>query len=119
MDIAEKQKILDSLDRRLALGEIDIGTYNQLKAKFSAELDTPEDPLSTTLEAIPKEASALKCPGCMAPLLPPSDLSSISVVCEYCGGTFALQAATEEMERLKERLGKAGEILQKKRARIH
>lgn len=106
MDTAETRRILDSLDRRLALGEIDIGTYNQLKAKFSAELDSPEDPLSAILGALSKEASALKCPGCMAPLLLPSDLSLTSVVCEYCGGTFALQAATEEMEHLKDDIRK-------------
>ena len=100
MDTQELQAILDGLDRRLALGEIDIGTYNQLKAKFSARLDK-QGPVSATLSALTKEAVALKCPGCMAPLPVLSDPSQASIICEYCGGTFTLQTATEEMERLR------------------
>jgi len=101
MGNAKVQKILDGLDRRLALGEIDIGTYNQLKAKFSAQLGGQQEPVSAAVSALTKEAVALKCPGCMAPLPLPSDLSQASIICEYCGGTFALQTAAEEMERLR------------------
>jgi len=95
------QKILDGLDARLALGEIDLGTYNQLKAKFSVQLVNTQEPISASFSALSKEAIALKCPGCMAPLPSPSDPSQTSVTCEYCGGTFALQTANEEMERLR------------------
>lgn len=101
MDTQEVQTILDGLDRRLALGDIDIGTYNQLKAKFSARLGVKQDPPSAAFSALAKEAVALKCPGCMAPLRVVSDPSQASIICEYCGGTFALQTATEEMERLR------------------
>jgi len=37
----------------------------------------------------------------MAPLPLPSDPSQVNVICDYCGGTFALQTASEEMDRLK------------------
>ena len=100
MDTTEIQKILDGLDRRLALGEIDLGTYNQLKSKFSSQMSAPQDPVATAVNAVPKEAKALKCPGCMAPLPATSDISQ-SITCEYCGGTFVIQAAIDEMERLK------------------
>ena len=101
MDNVEKEKILDALDRRVALGEIDIGTYKQLKAKFNTQVGHGEEPIPTALSALPKEAVSLQCPGCMAPLPSPSDPSQVSVVCDYCGGTFALQTASEEMDRLK------------------
>ena len=38
MDNIEMEKILDALDRRVALGEIDIGTYKKLKAKVSTQV---------------------------------------------------------------------------------
>jgi len=101
MDNTELEKILDALDRRIALGEIDIGTYKQLKAKFSTQVGHREEPVSAALSALPKEAVSLQCPGCMAPLPLPSDSSQVSVICDYCGGTFALQTAAEEMDRLK------------------
>lgn len=101
MDNTELEKILDSLDRRMALGEIDISTYKQLKAKFSTQVGHSEEPISAALSALPKEAVSLQCPGCMAPLPLPSDPSQVNVVCDYCGGTFALQTASEEMDRLK------------------
>jgi len=100
MDITENREILDGLDRRLALGEIDLGTYNQLKAKFSEQSSTSKDSSSTIVDAMPKKARAIKCPGCMAPL-PASTETSQTVVCEYCGGTFVIQAAIDEMERIK------------------
>lgn len=106
MDTAEMEKILDALDRRVALGEIDISTYKQLKAKFSARTDYSEEPVSATLTALPKEAVSLQCPGCMAPLPVPGDPSQVSVTCDYCGGTFALQTASEEMDRLKSEIRK-------------
>ena len=101
MDNIEMEKVLDALDRRVALGEIDIGTYKQLKAKFSTQVGHSEEPISAAVSALPKEAVSLQCPGCMAPLPLPSDPSQVSVVCDYCGGTFALQTASEEMDRLK------------------
>ena len=101
MDNIEMEKILDALDRRVALGEIDIGTYKKLKAKFSTQVGHSEEPISAAVSALPKEAVSLQCPGCMAPLPLPSDPSQVSVVCDYCGGTFALQTASEEMDRLK------------------
>jgi len=101
MDNTEIQRILDGLDRRLALGEIDLGTYHQLKAKFSAQAVGTQEPLAAAISAIPKEGSVIRCPGCMAPLPPPSDPSQANVICEYCGGTFSLQIAAEEMEHLR------------------
>lgn len=101
MDNTELEKILDALDRRMALGEIDIGTYKQLKAKYSSKVSHNEEPVSAALSAIPQEAVSLQCPGCMAPLPLPSDSSQVSVICDYCGGTFMLQKAADEMDRLK------------------
>ncbi len=103
MDASELGKILDGLDKRLALGEIDMGTYNSLKAKFTSQMQETGagDPFKTAMDAMPQEAVALKCPGCMNNLTPPSDPSQATVACEYCGGTFALKAATDEMEKLK------------------
>ena len=98
MDNIEMEKVLDALDRRVALGEIDIGTYKQLKAKFSTQVGHDEEPISAALSALPKEAVSLQCPGCMAPLPLPSDPSQVNVICDYCGGTFALQTASEEMD---------------------
>jgi len=76
MDRSDIQQILDGLDRRLALGEIDLGTYQSLKAKFAVQLvETPEQPLDSAVEAMPVDAVALKCPGCMAPLPVPQGSS--------------------------------------------
>lgn len=98
---ADTQKILDGLDRRLALGEIDIGTYNTLKAKFSVQPNKLADPVAGVVAAMAKEAVALSCPGCMAPLPAPKDPSAYTLVCEYCGSTCTLQTAKSEMEELK------------------
>jgi len=106
MDNTELQKLLDALDRRLALGEIDIGTYNQLKAKFSAQVSHKEEPVSAAVSALGRDAVALQCPGCMAPLPLPADPSQVNTICEYCGGTFALQAAADETERLRDDIRK-------------
>jgi len=108
MDTGEMQKLMDGLDRRLALGEIDIGTYNALKAKFTAQASaSPKaDPVGAAVSAIPKEATALRCPGCTSALKAPSDPSATTVVCEFCGGTFALKAAAAEMDRLREDIHK-------------
>lgn len=104
MDTPEIQRILDGLDRRLALGEIDLATYNTLKAKFAVQLQTSDvgTPLESTVEAMRSEAVALKCPGCMAVLPASADRTQGSVTCEYCGGTFALQTAADEMARLRQ-----------------
>lgn len=103
MNKTKLQQVLDGLDQRLALGEIDLGTYQSLKAKFSAQLvETPlQAPLDAAVDAMPFKVVALKCPGCMAPLPAPSDRTTNNVTCEYCGGTFALQTAADEMERLR------------------
>lgn len=108
MDTQELQNVLDGLDKRLALGEIDMGTYQSLKAKFAAQLNTSEasDPIETAVDAMPVEVRTLQCPGCMAPLPPPSDPSEKSVTCEYCGGSFALQTATDEMNLLMDNIHK-------------
>lgn len=101
MDNSEVQHLLDSLDKRLALGEVDIGTYHALRAKFSQSASGSSDPVGSVVTSMMKEAVAIKCPGCMAPLPVPSDPAATSVVCEYCGGTFALKIAEAEMEALK------------------
>ena len=104
MDNSEIQRILDGLDRRLALGEIDLGTYQSLKAKFVSQLsEAPVQlPLDAAMDALPVKAVALKCPGCMAPLPVAFDKNLTNVTCEYCGGTFALQTAAKDMERLRD-----------------
>lgn len=103
MGRSDIQQILDGLDRRLALGEIDLGTYQSLKSKFATQLvETTEQPLEAAVEAMPVDAVALRCPGCMAPLPVPQDKFQTSVTCEYCGGSFALKIASEEMERLRD-----------------
>lgn len=102
MSSDEITKILDALDRRLALGEIDLGTYNTLKAKFSGQANgSSQSPVEATVAAMPKEAVILRCPGCMAPMTPPPASQSNVIKCEYCGGSFALQTAQSEMEQLK------------------
>jgi len=102
---ASIQKVLDGLDTRLALGEIDMATYTTLKAKFQAQVRSSDsggvDPLAAAVDGVGQEAVALKCPGCMAPLPPPSDPSATTVTCEYCNGTFVLQKAAAEMEKLR------------------
>jgi hypothetical protein len=101
---ASLAKILDGLDTRLALGEIDMATYNSLKAKFQAQAQGSAaggDPLGGVVDGIRQEAAALKCPGCMAPLPPPADPSATTVTCEYCNGTFVIQKAEAEMEKLR------------------
>jgi Zn finger protein HypA/HybF involved in hydrogenase expression len=101
---ASLAKILDGLDTRLALGEIDLATYNSLKAKFQAQAQGSAaggDPLGGVVDGIRQEAAALKCPGCMAPLPPPADPSATTVTCEYCNGTFVIQKAEAEMEKLR------------------
>ena len=67
MDTQELQNILDGLDKRLALGEIDMGTYQSLKAKFTGQINTSEagDPIEAAVENMPKEARTLQCPGCI------------------------------------------------------
>ena len=104
MDKAEIQQILDGIDRRLALGEIDLGTYQSLKGKFVSQLSqaTVKAPLDAAVDSLPVVVVALKCPGCMAPLPAASNKTQTNVTCEYCGGTFALQTAADEMERLRE-----------------
>ena len=97
----EREKLLDAIDRRLALGEIDIGTYNTLKAKFSQGKVEAQDPVGATVAALSKEAAAIRCPGCMAPMPAPKSPSETSVSCEYCGSSFVLQTAASEMEELK------------------
>jgi len=100
MDQKEIRDILDGLDRRLALGEIDQDTYKSIKVKFSEKTENA-DPVSSTASNLAKEAYVLKCPGCMAPLPSPQNTSITSVVCVYCGGSFALKIAEDEMDRLK------------------
>jgi len=103
MDKSEVKRILDGLDQRLALGEIDLGTYKSLKSKFTSQLEEPkQEPLDSVVAAMSREVMALKCPGCMAPLPLPSDKAQMRIVCEYCGGTFALQTASDEMGRLRD-----------------
>lgn len=104
MDANELARLLDGLDRRLALGEIDFATYNALKSKFTSQGGTSGDPLAQAVASIGKEAHALRCPGCMATLAPPLDPTATSAVCEYCGGTYALQAAESEMADLRSKL---------------
>ncbi len=96
------KQILDGIDRRLALGEIDLATYHAIKAKYTSfQGQTTSDPLESASTALPREVIAIKCPGCMAPLPVTSDSTISSVICEYCGGTFALQTAAAEMDRLR------------------
>lgn len=97
--------LLDAIDRRLALGEIDLATYNMLKAKFSRAPVAGEESLKKAVESMTKEAVAIRCPGCMAALNPGSP-DATTVKCEYCGGTFALQVARSEMEQLKDGIRK-------------
>ena len=95
------QTLIDGLDRQLALSQIDIGTYHQLKAKFVAQQQSTSDPLSDMASAMPREARAIKCPGCSAPLPIPNDSSIMHVVCDYCAGSYELRPAAEEMEALR------------------
>ena len=98
----DNKKILDGLDVRLALGEIDLDTYNALKAKFSQQSDqSKKDHVAETVAALPKEAAIIRCPGCTAPIPAPEDPSTQRVTCEYCGSSFVLQTAVSEMENLK------------------
>jgi len=103
MDRAAVQKILDGLDARLALGEIDLGTYNSLKVKFAAQLTEamPASPLDAAAVELGREAVSLKCPNCMAPL-PAAQPEQTNITCEYCGSTAVLQTARGQMEKLRE-----------------
>ena len=102
MDKTKIKELLEGLDCRLALGQIDLGTYQTLKAKFSSQIEAQDGPpLEAAVSAMSVQAVALKCPGCMASLLPPPDPEQTRVKCEYCGGTFVLQTAANEVERLR------------------
>lgn len=98
----EVQELLDGLDRRMALGEIDIATYQQLKAKFSSRQGAETDSLTRMVLAMPREARPVQCPGCTAPLPAPSDASQTFATCEHCAGTFELRPAAEAMEALRQ-----------------
>jgi hypothetical protein len=97
------QEVLDGLDRRLALGDIDLGTYQSLKAKFSAQAsaDISSTPIAAAIAALPVEAVAIKCPGCLAPLPVLPESAAGNITCEFCQGSFSIQTATDEMERLR------------------
>jgi hypothetical protein len=99
------QQLLDGLDRQLALGQIDLGTYQTLRAKFSAQVMTPpkllQDPLRTIQSQMGQQAQAIKCPGCMAPAAASFANRDGVITCEFCGGAFSLRTATDEMERLR------------------
>ena len=106
MSPQELTQLLDGLDRRLALGEIDLGTYSSLKSKFTSQGNGQTSTsgtavLETTVSSMRKEAVALRCPSCMAPMKPPESSERSVVTCEYCGGSFALQTAQSEMDQLK------------------
>lgn len=60
-----------------------------------------QSPLDAAVAAVPKEAVALKCPSCAAPLPPRLDPSTTELMCEYCGVISTLRDAEEEMERLR------------------
>ncbi len=98
------QQLLDGLDRQLALGQIDLGTYQTLRAKFSAQATTlpvVHDPLRVIQSQMGKQAQAIKCPGCMAPAAASLAKDDGVITCEFCGGSFSLRTATDEMERLR------------------
>jgi hypothetical protein len=98
------QELLDGLDRQLALGQIDLGTYQTLRAKFSAQIETPpkaQDPLRAIYSEMGKQSQAIKCPGCMAPAAASLAKDNGTIVCEFCGSAFSLRTATDEMERLR------------------
>ncbi len=96
-------ELLNALDRRLALGEVDLATYKELRAKFSAEASaTAADPVGQAVDAMPVVAKSLDCPACMAALPLDESWEEKSVItCTYCGQAFALGTAEEEMERLR------------------
>ena len=60
-----------------------------------------DSPLDAAVAAMPKEAVALKCPSCTAPLPPRLDPSMTELTCEYCGVVSTLRDAEDEMERLR------------------
>lgn len=105
MNSMDLQSVLDGLDRRLALGEVDLTTYQSLHAKFTSQMSQGAggagDPLAAAVGGLAKQAQAIKCPGCMAPLPVPRDGSAAAITCEFCGGSYSLKTATDEMERLR------------------
>lgn len=96
-------ELLDALDKRLALGEIDLATYKELRAKFAAESsEASADPVGQAVDAMTAVARSLDCPACMAALPLDESWEEKSVItCTYCSQTFALGTAEEEMERLR------------------
>jgi len=96
-------ELLNALDKRLALGEIDLATYKELRAKFAAEVsEANADPVGHAVDAMPVVARSLDCPACMAALPLDESWEEKSVItCTYCGQTFALGTAEKEMERLR------------------
>ena len=102
--MSEIQTLLDGLDRQLALGQIDLGTYQTLRAKFSAQAATPprpQDPFRVMQSSMSKQSQAIKCPGCMAPAAASLATETGVITCEFCGGSFSLRTATDEMDRLR------------------
>lgn len=102
MDEEEKQALLDGLDKRLALGEIDLESYNRLRSKFlhKGTGKSGSDALDKTVDALPREIQKLNCPNCGAPVNAEDD-GRESVTCDFCGISYKLKTAEEEMERLR------------------
>jgi len=107
MDEKEVQKLLDGLDIRLALGEIDLESYNRLRSKFLAGERRPAraDVLGRTVDALPRKVQKLNCPNCGAPVNA-EDEKVESVTCDFCGISYLLKTAEDEMERLRSDLRK-------------
>lgn len=100
MDSSEIQQILNGLDKRLALGEIDMATYRELKKKYEGMRGKPgESPVEEMVSKLPREANKVNCPYCGAPSDIIEGVNTVS--CKFCGSDYQLKAAEEEMEELR------------------
>lgn len=104
MDKTEIEKILQGLDKQLALGRIDLETYKDLKTRYSS-MQGQKDIITKTMNGLSKELEMLNCPACMAPL-PEFSMSGQVIVCSYCGNSFALKTAEEDALKLREDIKK-------------
>src|SRR4051812_31021749 len=102
--MSDIQQLLDGLDRQLALGQIDLGTYQTLRAKFSAQAGTAvvvHDPSRAIQSPMGRQAQAIRCPECMARAAASLATDDGVIACELCGASFSLRAAADDAERLR------------------
>ncbi len=110
----EKQEIRDmlyALGMRLAKGEIDQNTYNEVSkmllekpplAETGVTLPTTGAMATLPITPLPAKVEMLNCPKCGAP--PDSVTQDLSqpLKCGYCGGVYTLRESRDDMQKIRQ-----------------